>query len=179
MRYRSDDGTTHTGTWARVLVAAGRRPVLDGLGLAHAGVAFDKHGRPHGFDEQTLRIAETPVFLAGDVSGLRPLLHEASVHVPAPPRGPRWTVHGSSITQCNEAESPLGTWPALVAAQNDYELKALGLSGQCHLDPPVAETIGTMICSLRETVARSAAVIGGSGAVTSAVVWSLAVCATR
>src|SRR5690606_2063470 len=69
-------------------------------------------------------------------------LHEASVLVPAPPRGPRWTVHGSSITQCNEAESPLGTWPALVAAQNDYELSALGLSGQCHLDPPVAETIG-------------------------------------
>ena len=70
------------------------------------------------------------------------LLHEASVLVPAPPRGPRWTVHGSSITQCNEADSPVGTWPALVAAQNDYELTALGLSGQCHLDPPVAETIG-------------------------------------
>ncbi|HJC68081.1 MAG TPA: hypothetical protein H9932_00160 [Candidatus Brachybacterium intestinipullorum] len=70
------------------------------------------------------------------------LLHEASVLVPAPPRGPRWTVHGSSITQCNEADSPLGTWPALVAAQNDYELTALGMSGQCHLDPPLAETVG-------------------------------------
>jgi hypothetical protein len=70
------------------------------------------------------------------------LLHEASVLVPAPPRGPRWTVHGSSITQCNQAQSPLGTWPALVAAQNSYELTALGMSGQCHLDPPLAETIG-------------------------------------
>jgi len=70
------------------------------------------------------------------------LLHGASVLVPAAPRGPRWTVHGSSISQCNEAESPLGTWPALVAAQNSYELTALGMSGQCHLDPPLAETVG-------------------------------------
>ena len=37
---------------------------------------------------------------------------------------------------------PLGTWPALVAAQTDYELTALGISGQCHLDPPLAETVG-------------------------------------
>ena len=78
MRYRSDDGTSKTGTWARVLVAAGRRPALEGLGLGHAGVEFDHHGQPRGFDAQTLRIAETPVFLAGDVSGLRGLLHEAS-----------------------------------------------------------------------------------------------------
>jgi hypothetical protein len=70
------------------------------------------------------------------------LLHGASVLEPAPPRGPRWSVHGSSISQCNEAESPLGTWPALVAAHNDYELTALGMSGQCHLDPPLAETVG-------------------------------------
>jgi hypothetical protein len=70
------------------------------------------------------------------------LLHGARVLEPAPPRGPRWSVHGSSISQCNEAESPLGTWPALVAARNDYELTALGMSGQCHLDPPLAETVG-------------------------------------
>ena len=78
MRYRCDDNTVRTGTWARVLVAAGRRPVLGGLGLEHAGVEFDRHGVPVGFHAQTLRIAGTPVFLAGDVSGLRPLLHEAS-----------------------------------------------------------------------------------------------------
>ncbi|MGP9611978.1 GDSL-type esterase/lipase family protein [Brachybacterium sp. AOP42-B2-9] len=70
------------------------------------------------------------------------LLHEATHVAPTPPRGPRWTVHGSSITQCNQADSPTGTWPALVAAQNTYELTALGMAGQCHLDPPLAETIG-------------------------------------
>ncbi|APX33886.1 hypothetical protein BH708_15520 [Brachybacterium sp. P6-10-X1] len=66
----------------------------------------------------------------------------ASHLAPAGPRGPRWAVYGSSITQCNQAASPTGTWPALVAAQNSWELTALGMSGQCHLDPPLAETIG-------------------------------------
>lgn len=75
------------------------------------------------------------------------VLHEARVHgasrcTPAAPRGPRWAVYGSSITQSNQADSPTGTWPALVSAQNSYELTALGMSGQCHLDPPLAETIG-------------------------------------
>lgn len=72
----------------------------------------------------------------------RVLLHEVTQLTPAPPRGPRWTVHGSSITQCNQADTPTGTWPALVAAQNSYDLTALGMAGQCHLDPPLAETIG-------------------------------------
>lgn len=75
------------------------------------------------------------------------VLHEvalvgATECVAAAARGPRWTVYGSSITQCNQAESPTGTWPALVAAQNSYDLTALGMSGQCQLDPPLAETIG-------------------------------------
>lgn len=66
----------------------------------------------------------------------------ASQLAPAAPRGLRWAVYGSSITQGNQAASPTGTWPALVAAQNSWELTALGMSGQCHLDPPLAETIG-------------------------------------
>lgn len=70
------------------------------------------------------------------------VLHGAGELAAAAPRGPRWTVYGSSITQCNQADSPTGTWPALVAAQNAYELTALGMSGHCQLDPPIAETIG-------------------------------------
>src|SRR5699024_10643454 len=70
------------------------------------------------------------------------VLHGAGEPAPAAPRGPRWTAYGSSITQCNQAEHPTGTWPALVAAQNSYELTALGMSGQCHLDPPLADAIG-------------------------------------
>ena len=61
----------------RVLVAAGRPPQLDGLDLAAAGLALDDTGVP-AFDPTTLQCGETPVFVAGDVNGDRPVLHEAS-----------------------------------------------------------------------------------------------------
>ena len=60
-----------------VLASLGRRPNVEGLGLENLGVALDKRGVP-AFDAKTLRIGELPVFIAGDVDGLRPLLHEAA-----------------------------------------------------------------------------------------------------
>ena len=73
-----DDGQAHHGTWARVLVAAGRSPNLRGLGLELAGVLLDEEGRARQLEPGTLQVGSTPVFLAGDASGLRPLLHEAA-----------------------------------------------------------------------------------------------------
>ncbi len=66
-------------TWNtdRVLAAVGRRPALDGLGLENLGVKLDSRGIPL-FDENTFRIENLPVFIAGDANGLRPLLHEAA-----------------------------------------------------------------------------------------------------
>lgn len=61
----------------KILVAIGRRPNLDDLGLETLGVALDKRGMPP-YDPTTMRIAELPVFLAGDVNGQMPLLHEAA-----------------------------------------------------------------------------------------------------
>ena len=78
MRYRGEDQVERTGTWSRVLLAAGRRPNLLGLELERAGVRFDAHGQPQEFDEHSLRVGTTSVFLAGDISNLRPLLHEAA-----------------------------------------------------------------------------------------------------
>ncbi len=72
------DGEQRSGTWARVLIAAGRKPLLGALELERAGVEHDEKGRPKLLDAGTLRVGESSVFLAGDVSGLRPLLHEAS-----------------------------------------------------------------------------------------------------
>lgn len=77
-RFRGDDGVVRTQTWSRVLVAAGRRGNLRGLGLEHAGVLLDGAGRPTQLESHTLQVGTTPVFIAGDAAGLRPLLHEAA-----------------------------------------------------------------------------------------------------
>ncbi len=60
-----------------VIAAIGRKPNLDGLGLETLGVPLDEHGMPE-VDASTMRIGDTPVFLAGDGDGMRPLLHEAA-----------------------------------------------------------------------------------------------------
>ncbi|MCF2531132.1 SGNH/GDSL hydrolase family protein [Yinghuangia soli] len=60
---------------------------------------------------------------------------------PAPPSGPLWVHHGSSISQCSEADRPTATWPAIVARRDGMSLLNLGLGGQCHLDPCMARTI--------------------------------------
>lgn len=60
-----------------VLASLGRRPNVEGLGLENLGVTLDARGVP-AFDSATLRVGELPVFIAGDVDGLRPLMHEAA-----------------------------------------------------------------------------------------------------
>ncbi|MGB0126371.1 MAG: dihydrolipoyl dehydrogenase [Rhodocyclaceae bacterium] len=60
-----------------VLGALGRRPNLDGLGLDSLGLELDAHGKPE-IDPHTMQVAGTPIFVAGDVSGLRALQHEAA-----------------------------------------------------------------------------------------------------
>jgi dihydrolipoamide dehydrogenase len=60
-----------------VLVALGRRPNLQDLGLDTLGVALDKRGMPE-VDPETLQIGDLPVFLAGDANGQTPILHEAA-----------------------------------------------------------------------------------------------------
>jgi dihydrolipoamide dehydrogenase len=61
----------------RALVALGRRPNLDGLGLESLGAPLDEHGKPE-VDPTTLQIGRLPVFLVGDVEGDRRVQHEAS-----------------------------------------------------------------------------------------------------
>ncbi|MER7173120.1 GDSL-type esterase/lipase family protein [Streptomyces mesophilus] len=60
---------------------------------------------------------------------------------PAPAAGPLWVHHGSSISQCSEADRPTGSWPAAVARAAGVSLLNLGLGGQCHLDQFMARTI--------------------------------------
>jgi dihydrolipoamide dehydrogenase len=60
----------------RVLCSVGRVPNVEGLGLERLGVALDSRGIP-AYDPSTMQVGDLPVFIAGDVTGDRPVLHEA------------------------------------------------------------------------------------------------------
>lgn len=77
LRWRRPDGTEAHRDVALVLVATGRRPNVDDLGLEHADIPCDARGFPL-FDSETLQCGDRPVFIAGDANTRLPLLHEAS-----------------------------------------------------------------------------------------------------
>lgn len=59
-----------------VLASLGRRPNLAGLDLPAGGIAVDERGMPK-FDLNSGQIEDKPIFIAGDLNGFRPILHEA------------------------------------------------------------------------------------------------------
>ena len=60
----------------KLLVSMGRVPNLKELNLEVLGVELNDRGVPV-FDEHTMQIGDLPVFIAGDVTGDRAILHEA------------------------------------------------------------------------------------------------------
>ncbi|MDD5303877.1 MAG: dihydrolipoyl dehydrogenase [Elusimicrobia bacterium] len=60
-----------------ILASLGRRPNLDSLGLEAAGVELNAEGLPK-FNAGTMKLHGQPIYLAGDASARRPVLHEAS-----------------------------------------------------------------------------------------------------
>lgn len=71
------DGDTQTLTGSHMLVAAGRRPVVNGLGLEEAGIAFS----PRGIEvDEGLRTSNRKVFAVGDVTGGYQFTHVAGYH---------------------------------------------------------------------------------------------------
>jgi dihydrolipoamide dehydrogenase len=79
MRYRigSDTSDVVEDTFDYVLVTAGRRPDVAGLALGNTSLAVDQDGVPV-YDPLTLQVGSHPVFIAGDVNNVLPLLHEAA-----------------------------------------------------------------------------------------------------
>ena len=61
----------------KVLVCIGRRPNLEGIAIEKAGVKLDARGLPD-YNPNTMQIEDKPLFIAGDVNGDRPVLHEAA-----------------------------------------------------------------------------------------------------
>ena len=71
-----EDGTVLTGS--HLLVAAGRRPMLDGLELEKAGIKFDRGGIEV---TDSLRTSNKRVYAAGDIAkGMGGLTHAAGYH---------------------------------------------------------------------------------------------------
>ncbi|PRQ03846.1 Dihydrolipoyl dehydrogenase [Enhygromyxa salina] len=78
LRWTGADGGAREAEFEYVLAATGRRSQLDRLDLGQAGVELDAEGRPTSWDLRTTQIADAPIFMAGDVTGVRTILHEAS-----------------------------------------------------------------------------------------------------
>ncbi len=62
----------------RVLLAVGRRPALDDLGLSAAGVELDEDGRV-GMGADMRVSGHDHIFLAGDAAGKRMVVHQAHI----------------------------------------------------------------------------------------------------
>jgi len=77
IRYRTHAGELRDDTFDYVLVTAGRKPNVGSLGLGNTSIALDEDGVPI-YDPLTLQAGVHPVFIAGDVNGVLPLLHEAA-----------------------------------------------------------------------------------------------------
>jgi dihydrolipoamide dehydrogenase len=75
VRWRAN-GAEGEESFQRILSATGRPPSLGRLGLERTGLALDERGSPR-FDPRTMQCGDSPILIAGDVNGDRPLLHEA------------------------------------------------------------------------------------------------------
>ncbi len=60
----------------KVLASLGRAPNVESLDLEKAGVELNAKGIPL-YDKHTMQVGSSHIFLAGDVNGEAPLLHEA------------------------------------------------------------------------------------------------------
>ena len=77
VRYCTEDQKEHTDRFEYLLVAVGRSPNIKGLDLHNTSATLDEKGMP-AYDAATLQVRGTPIFIAGDVNGVLPLLHEAA-----------------------------------------------------------------------------------------------------
>ncbi|MGF1580935.1 MAG: dihydrolipoyl dehydrogenase [Gemmataceae bacterium] len=77
LTWRKSDGSEHRETFAKILVATGRKSNLADLNLEATGLSLYEQGRPP-WNPRTMQCGDHPIFLAGDVSEYRPLLHEAA-----------------------------------------------------------------------------------------------------
>lgn len=75
--YKHRDGDQRTESFDYVVAATGRTPNVRNLGLENTDLPLDDRGVPK-HDPYTMQVGDSHVFIAGDATNERPLLHEAS-----------------------------------------------------------------------------------------------------
>lgn len=130
VRFKGQDGVEREEVFERVLMGAGRSPNWESLNLGEAGIHLDAKGRPE-VNPYTNQVGASHIFVAGDVAGHRPVLHEAAdegrmagtnaatwPHIAAEPRktplsimftDPQVAVVGASWPEMDCADSRVGT----------------------------------------------------------------------
>jgi dihydrolipoamide dehydrogenase len=76
---RDANGAERSERFQYVLMAAGRTPNVNDIGIEHSGVELDEAGIPL-FDRHTMQCGTSHIFIAGDASDERPVLQEAADH---------------------------------------------------------------------------------------------------
>jgi dihydrolipoamide dehydrogenase len=66
----------HSVVVDKVLASLGRSPNVERLALGNAGIELDAQGVPV-YDSNTMQCGDSHIFIAGDLNGDRPILHEA------------------------------------------------------------------------------------------------------
>jgi dihydrolipoamide dehydrogenase len=77
IKYQTAGKPAESARFDYLLVAAGRRPNIDLLDLKNTSAVLDEKGMPE-YDVATLQLGAAPLFIAGDVNGILPVLHEAA-----------------------------------------------------------------------------------------------------
>jgi len=77
VKYQNKDSKTCEDSFEYILVSAGRRSNLDSLEIDKSELKLDEKFKPN-FNPESCQCDDSHIFLAGDVSGYIPLLHEAA-----------------------------------------------------------------------------------------------------
>lgn len=77
VRWTTSDGTAGEVSGSHLLLAVGRSPNVDGMGLSEAGIEYDRKGIKVGAD---LRTSNRKVYAIGDVTGGLQFTHVAGYH---------------------------------------------------------------------------------------------------
>lgn len=121
------DEENFDGSFDAVLVATGRRASFASVGLENLGIEANSP-RDLNLDEERLQIGTHPIFLAGDINGMRAILHEAVDEGRiAGENAARAALYGHHDARCFERRTPLGIMfgspQASYAGQRPVELE--------------------------------------------------------